>query len=366
MSLEGFSADQVAHIAATTLDFYVRGKLHEIGIQDKPLLAAFESAMKPYTGAKENISLPVRFDRGAGGVNDGVQGFSGAEQVHFYSPGGAKRANYVWREHHIGWKMTETELKTQGILVSDEFGKQRRGPNDRGLVILTNIFEAAMADFGDRYAVTMNALLWGDGTTDAAALHGIRAFIQDIPTVGAVGGLSGGVNEKWRNRSRTAAFFGAGTFDADWGGNKVTSAPTNGGVLLQILQKDLRQLRRYGGNPNRFHAGSDFIDAMEVEMRANGQYSQTGFTKKQDGSMGEMMFKGMEVVYDPTLDDLGRAKFAYIWDDRRLYLQNLEGDWKRTRNPARPYDQFVFHESMICTGQVVCDQRDCSEVIEIN
>lgn len=365
MSLEGFSADQIAHIAATTLDFYVRGPLHEIGMQDKPLLAAFEGAMKPYTGAKENISLPVRFERGAGGVNDGVQGFSGAEQVHFYTPGNAKRANYIWREHHIGWKMTETELKTQGIIVSDEFGKVRRQPGDRGLVILTNLFETAMVDFGDRYAVTMNALLWGDGTTDAAALHGIRAFITDVPTIGSVGGISGAVADKWRNRSRTAAFAAHASFSSAWGGNAVTSSPANGGALLQILQKDLRQLRRYGGRPDKFHAGSDFIDAMETEMRANGQYSNTGFTKAQDGSMGEMRFKGLDVVYDPTLDDLGRAKYAYIWDSKRLYLQNLEGDWKRVRNPARPHDQFVFHESMICTGQMVCDQRDCSEVIAI-
>lgn len=366
MSMEGFSAAQIAHAQATGLDHYVKGPLFNSGIQEKPALAKFEKARKSFPGGNENISLGVKFETGAGGTDDGVTGFSHTDTVSFYNPGKGLRANYVWREHHLGMTMSETELKRHGILVDDKFDGIRRKRGDRGLHILANVLDEALSDFNEQYASSMNTLIWGDGTADTSALHGLRSFILDIPTLGTVGGLSNVTYGKWRNRAYTAAFAGDGSYDAAYGGNKITSAATNGGVLLQLLQKEWRQLRRFGGKPDCFYAGSDFIDAMEVEMRANGNYSDTGFTKAQDGSMGEMMFKGVPVIYDPTLDDLGRSKFAYIWDSRDIFLYTLDGDWQRQRTPARPYDQFVFHQSLLNTGQMTARRRNSSLVVEIN
>lgn len=366
MSMEGFSAQQITHALATGLDHYVRGPLFNSGIQEKPTLAKFENSAKTFSGGNENISIGVKFDTGADGVNDGVTGFSHTDTVNFYNPGKGLRANYVWREHHIGMTLSETELKRQGILVGDEFAPLKRGRGDRGLEILANVADEAIADFSEQYAKTMNTLIWGDGTADTSALHGLRSFILDIPTIGTAGGLANASYPKWRNRAYTAAFAAHASYDATYGGNKITSAATNGGVLLQTLQAEWRQLRRYGGKPDTFVAGSDFIEAMELEMRANGNYSDTGFNRKQDGSMGEMYFKGVKVEYDPTLDDLSRAKFAYIWDSSDIYLYALEGDWRRQRTPARPYNEFTFHQSLLCTGQMVARRRNSALVVEIN
>mgnify|MGYP000087111076 CR=1 FL=1 len=365
MSLEGFSADQIAHAAAISLDNYERGPLAQLGIQEKPLLRILEGSKKTFSAAKEYISLGVKLTRGAGGVNDGVKGFSHDQIVNFYNPANGLRAQYVWREHHIGITMSETELKTQGILVGDEFGKVKRRGDDKGLVVLADIMDEAIADWNERYNDTMNTLLWGDGTADTSALHGIRALIQDVPTIGTVGGLSSATHTKWRNRARTNAFFAHASYDSAWGGNRVISATTNGGVLLGELEKEFRQLRRYGGRPNKFLAGSAFIDAMQTEIKANGQYSNTGFTNKQDGSIGDMTFKSVAVEYDPSLDDMGRSKYAYIWDDRHIKIRALEGDWKRMRDPARPFNQFVMHKSMVSTGQLCTTQRDSALVVEI-
>lgn len=367
MSMEGFSAEQIAHYGAITLDLYVKGPLHQVGIQKKPLLAKMEARKKTYAGAKESISLGVKFKRGANGVNDGVVGFSHTDGVNFYNPGNGLRANYVWREHHIGYTLSETELKTQGILVGDEFGSVRRTRGDRGLVILSNALDEANKDFDERYAETMNALMWGDGTADASALHGIRAFIRDVPTIGTVGGLSSATHNRWRNRSRTNAFFVHPSFDANHGGDRVTSSAANGGALLHELGVELRQLRRFGAMPDTALCGSDFLEALELELRANGQYHQvTGDMKNGlDAAIPTVRYSGMEFAYDPTLDDLGRTKFAYIWDSSHVYLDALEGDWKRVRNPARPYNQFVMHKSLVCTGQLCSHQLDGALVIEI-
>lgn len=365
MSLEGFSAAQIAHAHASSLDLFIKGPFKEIGIQDKPLLKRMEAKAKTFGAAKENISLPVRFERGANGVNDSVRGMTQAETVGFYSPSNGKRANYIWREHHIGIEMTETELKTQGILVGDEFGSIKRNSGDRALVVLADIFEAANKDWMERRADSMNTLLWGDGTSDPHALHGLRAFISDIPTIGVVGGLSRASNARWRNRARTAAFAAHASFDATWGGGRITSSPTGGGALIKALQHEWRQLRRYGAKPNIFLAGSDFIEAYEDEVRANGSYSQTGFTGTQDGAVGDVRFKGVAIEYDPTLDSMGRSKFGYLWDDSLIRLWTMEGDWKRARTPARPYNQFVLHKSLQDTGQICSDQLDGALVIEI-
>lgn len=365
MSMEGFSAGQIAHYQAIGLDHYVRGKLFQQSIQEKPLLAKMESGVKTFPGGNENISIGVKMTNGAGGTNDGVTGFSHTDTVNFYNPTNGLRAEYVWREHHIGMTLSETEMKRHGIIVDDAFANKVRRKGDRGLHILSNLMDEALADFSEQYSDTMNTLMWGDGTADASALHGLRAFILDIPTLGTVGGLSNVTYGPWRNRARTAAFAGDGSFDAAYGGNRVTSAATNGGVLCQALQYEYRQLRRYGGRPDCFFAGSDFIDALETEMRANGYYSDSGFTGGGDLSVGEMKFKGMNVVYDPTLDDLSRSKYAYIWDSKDIYLQALEGDWKRQRTPARPYNSFVFYQSLLCTGQMVAKRRNSALVIEI-
>lgn len=366
MSMEGFSAAQIVHAQATGLDHYIRGPLFNSGIQDKPLVAKMEAKAKSFPGGNENISIGVKFKTGNDGTNDKLAGFSHTDQVGFYNPGNGLRANYVWREHHIGMTLSETELKRHGILVTDSPRKIPKSGSDRGMHILANVLDEANADFSEQYTDTLNDLLWGDGSSDASALHGIRAFIHDIPTTGVVGGLDAATYPRWRNFAFTASFNAAGSFDADHGGNKITSSAANGGALLTQLQNLWRQLRRYRGKPDCFMAGSDFIEAMETEIRANGNYSDTGFTQKQDGSMGEMYFKKVPVVYDPTLDDLGRSKFAYIWDSSDIMLYTLEGDWKRRRTPERPYDQFVFHQSVLATGQLVSRRRNSSAVLEIN
>ena len=230
--------------------------------------------------------------------------------------------------------------------------------------------DEALDDFGEQYASTMNTLIMGNGTADTSALHGLRAFILDVPTLGTVGGLSNVTYPLWRNRAYTAAFAADASYDAAYGGDKVTSAATDGGVLLQLLQKEWRQLTRYGGNPDCFAARSDFIDAMEKEIRANGGYSDVGFSMAHDTSVGDMKAGNGQrktmVYYDPTLDDLGRSKFAYIWDSKDIYLNSLAGDWKRQRTPKRPYNQFIFNQSLLCTGQMVARRRNSSMVIEIN
>jgi hypothetical protein len=226
------------------------------------------------------------------------------------------------------------------------------------VTVLVNLLEDKLEDFGEQYARTMNTLLWGDGTADPKALAGMRSILLDVPNAGSTGGLAR-TNTWWQNRAATAAFGTAG------GRGPITSATTGGGALLQFLQQEYRQLIRFGGRPNKMLAGSSFISAMEVELRANGNYSMTGFKGTQDGSMGQLKFGNTTVEYDPTLDDLGFAKRAYWWDPRHIYLMKMDGEWDHQFTPARPYAQFVMYKSMTHTGQLIAQQLNSSGVYDI-
>lgn len=236
--------------------------------------------------------------------------------------------------------------------------------------MLINMFEDKLADMAEQYGRSLNTILWGDGTADAKGMHGLRHFLVPQPALGTVGGRDRSVaaNAYLRNRARTAVFgtaVGVTPALAVHGGGAVTSNPANGGALWQTLQAEQRQLRRYGGKPDVFFAGSDFIGALETEMRANGYYTQTGFKGSRDGAMGPMLFDGTTVQYDPTLDDLGLQKRGYWFDSTHIMMMKMEGEWRKTHSPARPANQFVLFRSITCTGQVVAKQLNSGLVIDI-
>jgi hypothetical protein len=367
-----FTAGELTNIANAALDYFLnRGKTFDQAIQKKPLIRILEGNAKTFPGGKGDISLGVVGKYGAAGVNDGLKGYTHNDTVNFYTPANIVRAKYTWREHHIGLTLTMTELKIDGLSVVDSnSGMETRTHSKRDETVLVGLLDNKLADFAERYAVTLNDLLWGDGVADAKALAGIRALITPNPATGIVGGIdrSQVANRYWMNRARTAAFQTAITGDATlapFGGNAVTSNVADGGALLQVLQQEKRQLMRYGGEPNTMLCGSDFLAAMEKEIRANGQYSMTGFKGTQDGAMGKMSFDGTEIQYDPTLDNLALSKRCYWFSNKDIFLEKMDGEWKRQHDPARPFNQFVVYRSVTSTGQLVATRLNSALVIDI-
>jgi hypothetical protein len=166
----------------------------------------------------------------------------------------------------------------------------------------------------------------------------------------------------------TAAAFSAGT-----GPTPLTSAATGGGVLLTFLQKEKRQITRYAGGGAVNHkcfAGSDFLSAMEAEMRANGNYSMTGWRERSqvDGSMnteGGVPFGNWNFVYDPSLDDLNYSKRSYVIDMSGIKLSYMQGEKKKKCNPARPHDRFVMYQGVTTTAVMWAKRLRTSAVYDI-
>lgn len=363
-----FTSQELASIANAAINFHFnKGEVFKQAIQTKPMLALMERKKKTFPGGKGDITLnvkgqygfPKNLSTGAGvtvpsGGSDAVKGYTHDDTVQFYTPSNIQQAAFTWREHHLGITLSHTELKMDGISVTDTNGDGTRSHSRREMTMLANLLEEKLDDMAEKYAIDMNALLWGDGGGDAKALAGIRAIVTDNPATGTVGGIDraagSGVNQWWRNRSLLG----------------IASSPNNGGVLIQALQKEYLQLKRFGGNPDTFLCGSDFLDALTIEMRANGYYSGSGFASGGELSVGQLKLFGVPIQYDPTLDGaMAKSKFGYFFDSNAIFLMTMENEWRRQHTPARPASQFVLYRSITSTGQLVARQCNSSGVYSI-
>lgn len=346
-----FTAGELASIANAALDYYFeKGKTFKQSIETKPLISVLERKAKTFSGGKGDISIGIKGNYGAGGTNDTLKGYTHDDTVVFYTPANVQRAEYPWRETHIGLTLTNTELKIDGLSLTDSSkGLGTTSHSQREMHVLVGLLEDKIEDLGEQYLRSLNDMLWGDGTGDALGFAGIQSIVVDAPATGTVGGIDRATDTWWRNRASLS----------------IASSPANGGVLAQVLQNEYRQLRRYGGNPDTFLAGSDFIDALETEMRANGYYTDSGFTGGGDMAVGGLKFKGTTIQYDPWLDNNSQAKYGYWLDTSKINLFKMEGEWRKSHDPARPVDQFVVHRSITSTGQVCASQCNSSGVYSI-
>jgi hypothetical protein len=358
-----FTPDEIANINNSTLETFLdRGKVWKQDLANKPMLEAFQDAAGSFVGGKENVSFAVSSGYGGGSL----QGYTGDDQLAHYNPVGTKRVRFPWKEHYIGMVVTMTELKEDGIDVIENGTDQRtREMSGREMQALANLFdeknEKVMAD----YNFSLDRLVHGDGSTDTKALAGIRALILDVPTTGSTGGLNRVSNTFWRNRAATAAFGSAG------GQGAITVNTANGGALIAFMDKEWRLLNKFktGATKIKYFAGSDFIEGYKLEMRANSRYSDMGFggSFNADGSMKDPSPNGIQLIWDPTLDDLGLSKRCYAIDFGKAGVRLLYMDGQRLKkhNPARPYDRMVMYNGMSMTGVMVAKQLNTSGVYDI-
>lgn len=354
-----FTSDEITNINNSALENYIdKGKVWKQNIANKPLLKAFNDAAGSFSGGRDYVNIGVASGQGGGSV----VGYTADDQVTYYNPVGTKRAKYQWREHHIGMVVTHTELKIDGIEITESGADQSTSQIDgREEHALANILDEKMDALGEDFSYSMDLLLHQDGTSDAKAVAGIQALILDNPATGTTGTIGRVANTWWRNRAATSAY--SAVQDA------ITSSTSNGGALIEFLEKEWLQLGKYrqGSTRWKIFAGSDIIAAYKKEMRANGYYSQDGFRGTQDGSFGDITWKGIPVEYDPTLDAQSRSKYMYIIDMGRTGIRLLYRNGKRMRKhtPARPYDRYVMYNGITTDCVLVAKQLNTSAVYAI-
>ena len=343
-----FTAQELTNIANAALDFYIKGPAMAQSIQKRPTLEAFKAKQKTFPGGKADIRRNVK-----GTYTSSFVGYSHDDTVTYANPANIKQTAYPWREIHAGISVTHTELKNDGISVTENDDGTTEH-SQREMTAITNLLEDKLDDLSEGSARSHNEMLWRDGTQDAKAFPGILSLVTLTPTVGVKGGIDAGTNVWWRNRALV-------------GGNKITASGTNQ-TLTKTLRSEVRQLTRYGGRPSLLPAGSAFLDALELEVAEKGIYTQEGFTNKgkTDIGMADISMRGVgSFYYDPTLDDLGMSKFAFFLDPAHLYLDVMDGEDMKTHSPRRPADKYVMYRGLTWTGGMVADQLNCHGVYEV-
>lgn len=344
-----FTAQEVASISNGVLDYNVKGQPMSQTIQDKPLLKHMMKAQKTFGAGKESITESVK-----GAYTTTIMGFEHDDTVSYQNPANLKRVSYDWKEIHAGIQFTGTELKKSGISIVDSTtGEKTSKHSDREMTVLVDLLDDKIEDMTEGWARGMNEMFWKDGAQDSKQVPGILAFLTDTPAVGTTGGIDRAVNPWWRHRTNLAVASNSSTW---------ANQP-----LVRSLQQEHRQLRRYGGKPTLFLCGSDYLDAFEMELRAKGNYTLDGWAGKGsiDASVSDVAFKGVTLEYDPTLDDLGKSKYGYWMDPRRIKPKVMEGEDRKTHTPARPAEKYVYYRAMTWTGGLCVNQLNCHLVSSI-
>src|SRR6266850_2523592 len=308
-------------ISNAVLKFYARGPALIQTMQDRPLLRSLTGGKKNFPGGNQYVSDPVKGDMMSAqtsvalGGGSFFQGYQEDDSVAFAQAQNIQRAEYKWYECHAGLVITWTELKKDGITIAD------------------------------------HSMLWNDGTQDAKQIPGVTAILPDTTGSGTTGTLNRATFPWWNHRV-----------------NLGLAVSASGQNLSKFLRAEQRQLRRYGGRPSVFLCGTNFITALEVEVAEKGYYTFQGFVNKGENDIGmaDIALRGVgSFQYDPTLDDLGRGKYCYELDTRRLRLRDMEGEWNKVLTPERPYQYMIFLKSMTVTGALQATQLNCHGVYSI-
>lgn len=346
-----FTAQELENAANAVIAFhYNTPNVRSQTIQDKPLLAAMTEKEKEFPGGKDEITFRIK-----GNYTTTIAGFSDNDTVGYGNPSNIKTGRAPWKLIHSGIEVTMHELLKAGISIDESAdGNMDRATRHSRVekIQLADLLKDKIEDLMEGTDRGMNQMYWKDGTQDAKQVPGIQSFVLDDPTTATVVlGVDQSVNTWWRNRAVLS----------------MASGTAANQVVVQTLQREWRQLRRYGGRPNLVLCGSLFIDFMEQELRSKGNYTLEGWTseKATDASIADITFKGVKFTYDPTLDDLGRSKYCYVLDTRHIYPMVIEGESMKKHSPERPAQQYLFYRALTWVGGLVCDQRNVNGVYSI-
>lgn len=340
-------------LASGLLPLHVRGDALAQTMQDKPMLKWWESKKKTFPGGLNfQITEPVQGQFMSDTTT--LQGYSQDDQLNFGQAMNIQRTSFFGKEHNYGLIITWTELKQDGITIDDKQAVRRH--SEKELFVLTDILKNRMADFAESYARGKARLYFLDGSQDAKAMAGFRSIVQDNQANATIGGISTNAYPWWRVRGGTgSAGFGLQPSGQDQN-------------LCRFFQTELRNLRLFGGRPDVAFCGQDFLNALELEIRAKGVYTQEGFTKDSanDFGQGAVSLKGLgKFTWEPMLDQLGYGKYCFVLDSRRIKVRPMEDEDDKTLTPVRPYNYLVFLHNITWTGAMTAQQLNCHGVYTI-
>lgn len=343
-----FTAAQLENVFNATIDFHSnKPKVSRQDKQIRPLYEMVTSNKKTIPGGKDFITMRCK-----AGVGPAPMGLTGDDTVTYNDGVAIKTGIYPWKFIHTGIKFGKHELAKNGILISPTGDTSNVQGAEQ--IQLANLIEERLEEMQEGLERGMNIMFWRDGTQDPTEIPGLTSFVTDTPAAATVvAGIDPIANAWWQNRSNVGFAQGID--------------PTQL-LVTNLLQKEIRQLRRYGGKPDTGLCGSAFLEWMEKELRSKGNFTLEGWSKQSamDMSTADVTFKGIKIQYDPTLDDLNKSKYLYLLDSSTIEYNPLVGEEWQAHSPPRPEDKYVYFRAKTLMAGLTCKQRNANGVYSIS
>jgi len=349
-----FTSEQISYAGKAAMDFIVSGKPEDLYNTERPLLRTLRANKQTFPGAKQYINEKLRT------TNDSNFQWFGPDGLVTYN---RKRtladANFPWGSCHDGFSLTEEELLQNYISVTDDNVAAPPTPAEkrRFVNLIEENTETLMEGFGEKFDYELHL----DGTQDAEAIPGLDHIVSTDPTTGTVGGIDRSVaaNAYWRNNV------------------SMNISTATAGNLVDIMEQIWRACTRVGGNaPNFILCGSKFMDAFRKdsasEISRQILVNAKGGTSL-DPAVMNLFFKGVQLIWDPVMDDLeANLSPTYAWDKRCYFLNTrflklrpAKGQDMVTRRPPRVYNRYTHYWGLTWRGGMTTKRPGSMAVMSI-
>lgn len=284
------------------------------------------------------------------------QRYFGADQVTYNSRDPNRWAFYPYVNAHDGFWFDEDTLKANNIVIS-EAGLEAPTVYEKGQLINLLMQSWRALKMGLQENLAYDTLL--DGSQSTKAVAGLDSIVSTTPTVGSTGDIARS-NTWWRNN------ISLGIAQAS---------------LIDQMEITYRACIKYGKvKPTAIFCGAAFLDDFRAaaDQMINRQIHGGGNMRggiTMDPSTSTLYFKGIELIWDPTFEDLDAivgaithpwTKRCYMVNDRNIKLQPFKGCWMVNRKPERLPDRYVHYAAKTASFGMTADKLNSSAVLSID
>lgn len=321
------TAEDLARGATTQLQFYSRNDPVDLINTERPLLKWFVSHKKDAPAGNFFLNETLRTG------NDGnYQNYAGPDQVTYNNRDTNKQAQFPMYSAHDGFYIDEHEAARNGITLTDS---GESNVSDAEKIQIVNLLKERFQNLKDSMQQGLDIESHLDGSQSTKAAPGLDALVSTTPTVGVVGGIDRAVATYFRNQANTGIVVAN---------------------LIDQMEITYRAATKFGKQrPTKFFCGGDFLDAYRKQagQTINRQIDVAGNEKggvSLDAGTTRTYFKGIELEWDPVMDDLDAmfgappvpwSKRCYMLSPETIKLRPVTGRWMIDRKPNRPHDRYI-------------------------
>lgn len=317
------SSADLQELAKVSLDDYLRNIPVDQIATERPFLKKLMEGRKTFLGAKTGVTENIRK-----GYGSNFSWAYGEDAVNFNKRNTTEQVTFPWRRAVDGLYIDHDRLFGNGIKVREgNRGEFKLEQNEK--VQLVNILDEQMESLKEGFFKKLDFELHRNGSANTDAVTGLDALVSITPNTGTVGGLDRATATYWRNNAKTGI------------------ATTTRGTLAGEMETAWRQSIKHGGSPNFIIAGGDFIDAYRNEIVVTNNANANG-VKTLDAGVGSgvntgLYFKGVEIIWDPTFEDLDALETPTVKWNKRCYFLNtkflkMRDDSMDIVTPTRPHN----------------------------